>query len=190
MSLKWQDVGKAVASVAPVLAGVLGGPAGAVAAAGGSLLASFLGEEPEPEAVARALADPESLVRLKELETRERELLLQWRTEQLRAELANVQDARNREVELARAGHKAAWATTLVATIVVAGFFAMLHRVLTGGEAAATPAALLLLGSLGTGFGAVVNYYLGSSLGSQRKNELLAQGWGAFPTTPTAKENK
>ena len=30
--------------------------------------------------------------------------------------------------------------------------------------------ALLLLGSLGTAFGSVVNYYLGSSIGSYRKD--------------------
>lgn len=36
--------------------------------------------------------------------------------------------------------------------------------------------ALVLLGSLGTAFGAVVNYYLGSSLGSAQKTAMIQGG--------------
>ena len=35
-------------------------------------------------------------------------------------------------------------------------------------------ALLILIGSLGAAFGAVVNYYFGSSSGSAAKNQLLA----------------
>lgn len=172
--MTWKDVGRMAAQTAPVLAGALGGPAGAVASAAGALLASFLGEEPEPDAVARALRDPAAIVRLKELEAEQRSRLLEWQAKQVEAELANVQDARKREVELAKAGHSAAWATTGVALLVTAGFFVMLWSVLQQ-EGETSEAALLLLGSLGTAFGAVVNYYLGSSLGSAQKNRLLSE---------------
>lgn len=171
--MTWKDVGRMAAKTAPVLAGALGGPAGAIAAAAGSLLASFLGEEPEPAAVAKALQDPATMLRLKELETQERARLLEWQSKQVEMDLANVRDARRREVELAKAGHGAAWSTTAVALVVTLGFFAMLWAVL--GQAEVSEAALLLLGSLGTAFGAVVNYYLGSSLGSLQKSRLLSE---------------
>jgi len=42
---------------------------------------------------------------------------------------------------------------------------------------------LILVGSLAAAFGAVVNYWFGSSSGSARKDELLAARDGA-PSTP------
>jgi hypothetical protein len=173
--MTWKDVGKTVARAAPILAGVLGGPVGAVASAAGTLAASWLGEEANPEAVNAALQnDPEALIRLKELESRQHERLLAWQEKQLAAELANVQGAREREVKLAQAGHGAAWATTVVSIVVTVGVFVMPNQVI-GQSEASSDAALLLLGSLGTAFGAVINYYLGSSLGSIQKTGLLAK---------------
>ncbi|MCK9239402.1 hypothetical protein [Desulfocurvus sp.] len=83
----WKDVGRAVARVAPVLAGVLGGPVGAVAGAAGALVASWLGTEADPQAVQAALAaDPQAMIRLKELELAQQERLLAWQERQLAAE--------------------------------------------------------------------------------------------------------
>lgn len=172
--MDWKSVGKTVAKAAPILGTVLGGPVGAVAGAAGSLLASFLGVEPDPQAVAQAVRDPETMLKLKELEAAHQARLLDWQTKQLEAEVENVKSARAREVELAKAGHGGAWATTVVAGIVTVGFFIMLYLVLRPPENFEIgQAATLLLGSLATGFGAVVNYYLGSSLGSTRKTAML-----------------
>jgi len=177
--MDWKSVGKIIAKAAPVLGGVLGGPVGAVAGAAGSLVASFLGVEPDPDAVARAVQDPEILLKLKELEAAQQARLLDWQGTQLQAELENVKSARSREVELAKAGHGAAWATSVVAGIVTVGFFVMLYLVLRPPENFEMgQAATLLLGALATGFGAVVNYYLGSSLGSTRKTAMLGQTKG------------
>jgi len=170
----WADVGKAVAKVAPVLGAVLGGPVGAVAGAAGALLSSVLGVDSDPEAVTKALADPETLVKLKQIESDERQRLLEWQSTQLNAELENVKSAREREVELAKAGHGASWATSIVSCIVTVGFFVMLYLVISGGKAELGDAGLMLLGTLATGFGAVINYYLGSSLGSASKDKLFA----------------
>lgn len=171
--MAWKDIGAAVARVAPLLGAALGGPVGAVAGAAGALLGSALGVSPEPAAVATVLNDPRTLTALREIELRERERLLAWQAEQLRAELDNTRDARAREVALARAGHGGAWVTGMVALVVVAGFFGMLRMVLE--QPTVSEPGLLLLGSLGTAFGAVVNYYLGSSLGSFRKDELRSR---------------
>lgn len=173
--MDWSDIGRVVAKTAPVLGSVLGGPAGAVAGAAGALVGSWLGVEPEPDAVAEAVRNPEMLLKLRALEEAHRERIMEWQSTQLQAEVENVRDARRREVELARAGHGGAWVTAAVALVVISGFFWMLNIVV--GTTTVNEPALLLLGSLGTAFGAVVNYYLGSSLGSFRKD--AAFGFGA-----------
>lgn len=66
MSFSWDSVKKTVAKVAPLLGGTLGGPAGGAV---GGLIASALGVDNEPDAIAKALAnDPEAAVKLRELE--------------------------------------------------------------------------------------------------------------------------
>ena len=177
--MSWADVGKAVAKVAPVLGGVLGGPVGAIAGAAGALVGSFLGVDADPEAITKAMADPDTLLKLKQLESDERQRLLEWQTTQLNAELENIKSAREREVALAQAGHGASWATSIVSCIVTVGFFVMLYLVISGGKAELGDAGLMLLGTLATGFGAVINYYLGSSIGSASKDKLLGTASGS-----------
>jgi len=92
----WKDVGSLISGAAPVLAGILGGPAGAVVGAAGAMVASFLGVEPEPDSVASAVRDPATLVRLKELEAAQQERLLAWREKQLAAETAFEQELTGR----------------------------------------------------------------------------------------------
>lgn len=64
----------------------------------------------------------------------------------------------------------------LMAFLIVAGFFGCIGMV-TQGEVNASmrDALLILIGSLGAAFGAVVNYYFGSSSGSARKDLLMAE---------------
>lgn len=170
--MTWKDIGKIIGSAAPVLAGVLTGPAGVAVSAAGALLCDCLGEDPDPAAVAQRLQkDPKALEALKRLEREREHDIMEFRRFQLQAAMDNQADARHREIEMARAKHGAAWTTSLVAVIVTVGFFIMLRFVLD--QSQVSQAALLLLGSLGSAFGAVVNYYLGSSIGSQEKNRLL-----------------
>lgn len=64
--MNWSDVGNLVAKAAPLLGTALLGPAGGVA---GALIASIFGGEPTPDAVAAAIqADPQALLKLRELE--------------------------------------------------------------------------------------------------------------------------
>lgn len=64
-----------------------------------------------------------------------------------------------------------------IAFTVIFGFFGAIWLVMTGEVTTSMRDALLILiGSLGAAFGAVVNYYFGSSSGSARKDELLNQG--------------
>ena len=172
--MAWADVGKFIAKAAPVLGTVLGGPVGAITGAAGSLIASALGCEPDPGVIQQTVSrNPETLVKLKNLEIQQQAQILQWQNQQIQAELSDRMSARDREVELAKSGHGASWATSIVSVIVTVGFFAMLWLVLSGGKSELGDAGLMLLGTLVSAFGAVVNYYLGSSLGSTSKDAYI-----------------
>ena len=171
--MEWRDLGSSIAKVAPVLGAVVGGPIGAIAGAAGTLISSFLGVDATPEAVSAAIANPEMAVRLKELEMQHQAVLIDWQSKQLDAELENTKDARAMPVQLTKAGsHMGTTAPAVVSVLVTVGFGLMLWKVL-GMEGEPSQAAVLLLGSLSTAFGAVVNFYLGSSLGSYRKDDAL-----------------
>lgn len=91
--MNWKDLGKQVASAAPVLGAALGGPVGGAA---GALIASVFGVENTPDAVEKAIkADPESALKLRELEQRHIERLTELENDRFRIETADVQSARN-----------------------------------------------------------------------------------------------
>ena len=61
-----------------------------------------------------------------------------------------------------------------LSTFVTIGFFGILITMLVY-EYKPTEPLLIMLGALGAAFGAVVNFWLGSSHGSQRKDTLLSE---------------
>lgn len=64
--MNWSDVGKAVAGFAPLLGGVVGGPAGAGV---GTIIASAFGVEDKPKAVMDAIkSDPDAALKLIQVE--------------------------------------------------------------------------------------------------------------------------
>ena len=64
----------------------------------------------------------------------------------------------------------------LLAVLITVGFFGILVGMLLGVLSASDNQALMImLGALGAAWGAVVNYFFGSSADSGRKTELLAQ---------------
>lgn len=68
-----------------------------------------------------------------------------------------------------------------IAFLVIFGFFSAIWLVLTQqAHSDMRDALLILIGSLGAAFGAIVQYYFGSSSGSARKDEILGgQGGGS-----------
>lgn len=173
MGLDWKAV---IKTVAPALGTMLGGPLGGIAA---TAITSALGIESDSTedqiAAAVRTATPEHLLALKNAEN---QFKLDMERIGLDYEKLAVDDrgsARAREVALSQAGDLiGARATHAVATIVTVGFFAVLFVVLGGKVSTDNQAALLLLGTMSAGFGAVVQYYLGSSAGSKEKNSILA----------------
>jgi hypothetical protein len=99
--MNWSEISSAVGKDAPLLGTVLAGRAGGAV---GPLVAAALGTEATPEAVSAVLASPEAAVRLRRIETAHRAKLQEIQLEQTRAELADVADARARDVALVQAG--------------------------------------------------------------------------------------
>lgn len=184
--MNWQDVAKTIHDDAPMLSGVLaatgvGAPLAAAVSAAGAL-AGALGVPATPDDVAQALAtSPDAAVKLKQIESDKtlglQQLAVQLAANQLQAdtsrmaaEFADRDSARKRE-EVIKDRTPA-----VMAYLVTLGFFGVLAYLLAYGKPAAGGDALLvMLGALGTAWTAIVQYFYGSSAGSDRKTDLLAQ---------------
>ena len=160
-----------VRTVAPSIASAVGGPLAGMAtrAISEALLGKPDGTEAElAEAAARAT--PEQLLALKQAEqdfaVRMRELDIDLE----RISQADRASARDREVKTGD------WTPRLLAASVTVGFFGVLGYMIQyglpqqGGEA-----LLVMLGTLGTAWGAIVSYYFGSSAGSREKTNAINQ---------------
>ena len=95
--------------------------------------------------------------------------------DRLVAVLGDIADARAQTIALARQGSWMAWGSPVVSTIVLVTFGALagvvtFHAVPEG----SIQIANIMLGSLGTMTASVVSYWVGSSVGSARKSDQLA----------------
>ncbi len=161
---------RAIAGVAPALAGALGGPLAGAAVA--QLSRAIFGDPgADEEALAETLlnASPEHLVALKNAEYEFELALREASLEGRRIDAGDRADARAREVAL----HDRT--PTVLGGLIILGFFivlaAMVSRRLPDG---AETEFSIMLGALATMTAAVVNYYFGSSAGSKEKTRLLA----------------
>lgn len=176
MGISWDSVKNTLAGSVPLIGTLLGGPAGGVV---GSLVANALGVENTPDAIDSALkSDPSALVKLKELEFTHKTRLEEISLEDVKAHLADKQSARQREIEIKKAGGST-WPLYLLASIIVVGFFTLLIVLITlEGDISISKERyiFLMLGTLGTSFAGVVQYFFGSSKGSADKTKLLSGG--------------
>ena len=94
--------------------------------------------------------------------------------ETMRAQLADVQSAREQTVKLAQSGSLIAWAAPIVSIMAVAVFCSMIYMLFTGTVPTELRDALMILvGTSGSGYTAVLGYWLGSSAGSAQKTTAL-----------------
>lgn len=161
--MKWSDITNVVGKAAPLIGAVLGGPAGGSV---GALVASALGVENTPEAVQAALGNPDNLVKLKELESNERQHFLSMQVETLRIELADTQNA--------RAAHNNSYMPAIVTALLTLLCGTMLYSLLF----IEIPESNrdLLIQSFGTvlGFwGASIAYWVGTTRSSQDKTNIM-----------------
>ena len=141
----------------------------------GGLIASALGTGNDPAEVSAALANPDAVIKLREIESRRQVELQSLAVEMAKAELvastADRASARERE---AKTGDT--FTPRSLAMLVTLGFFGVLGYLLAAGKPAQGGDALLvMLGSLGAAWTAIVAYYFGSSAGSAAKTELLGK---------------
>jgi hypothetical protein len=173
--MDWKDVAGTVAKFAPMLGGALLGPGGAAI---GAIIASEFGGS-TPDEVAAALAtNPEAAVKLRQIEADNKVqlqgLAVQAEANRLAAETTALQIAAADRQDARKLGATTRIPGTLAIGITL-GFFGIMVIMMVGvWKPADNQALLILLGALGTSWGAVVNYYFGSSAGSARKDEIMA----------------
>lgn len=164
------DWRKIVGTVAPALATALGGPFAGIAV---QAIGSALGiDKATEESIAQKIAGctPSDLLKIKEAENNFAIEIEKLQREKQRIDAEDRNSARNRQIQLKDR------APDILAVLITVGFFGVLAYLLKygvpkeGGEA-----LLVMLGALGAAWGAVVNYYFGSSSGSAQKTELLAR---------------
>lgn len=168
MSL-FSDKAKAViTAVAPTLGAALGGPLGAAA---GVVISTALGSGDAKAADTALLSgSPDVLLKLKQAEYDFQAKMKELGIEEEKILAGDLDSARDREAAV-----KDKTPAVLSYSITV-GFFGVLAYLLVFGKPATGGDALLvMLGSLGTAWAGVVNYYFGSSSGSQSKTDALAK---------------
>ena len=181
MAFKWEDIAELVGGVAPIVGTALGGPAGGAI---GGLLANLLGVDNDADAVANAIkADPNIAVKLKELEVEAQRLHYeaidkerQASIDELKAYIGDVQNARSRQVEHEKATGNSDMNFYVLAWVVVLGFFALMGVLMfVEIPVKQTEVMFMLFGTLSSGFGAVLQYFFGSSKGSADKTAHITK---------------
>jgi hypothetical protein len=157
-------------TIAPLLGTALGGPLGGAAAA---FIADKLGLDSKTvknvsEVLNGSKMDPNQIMQIKLAEIEFEKFCKTHEIDVAKLDMDNTKDARDMQKQT-----RSYFPATL-STFVTAGFFGILVTMLVY-EYKPTEPLLIMLGALGAAFGAVVNFWLGSSAGSQRKDALLAE---------------
>jgi len=186
-----KTIGDKIVNIAPSISALLtasgvGAPVGLAVTALASLGKAFgLGSNATPDEIHQAISsDPESALKLAladqdfQLKMRDQDL------KELQARLADVQSARDRQIDHEKVTGKSDINLYALAWLFVAGFFitiiAMVGLILTKSMPESMPKEIVfLLGSLfqclTMGVGVVLQYFFGSSKGSNEKTGLLAK---------------
>jgi hypothetical protein len=157
--------------IAPTLASALLGPLGGVAVAAIGKVLNI--DNATTETVAKVFEDgkltPEQVanIRALEIDFKKHESELGFRYADL--EFKNTDSARKMQIET-----KSVF-PALLSSFITIGFFGILGWMLYDDNIANSEPVLIMLGSLGAAFGAVCNFWLGTSHSSQVKNSLISK---------------
>jgi hypothetical protein len=166
------DFTQIIKTIAPTVAAALGGPLAGVAV---SALGTILGiDEPTQDKIAGAIANaqmtPAQVAQIKALELQyqneERERAFKYAELQFK----DVDSARTREAQVQDRTNRN------LAYTIVGAFIALVAATLMGVTRVDSVLAGTLVGYLSAKCEQVLAYYFGSTRGSERKSELLAQG--------------
>lgn len=171
--MQWSSLAGQLAQIGlPALGTLFGGPlGGTIGGLVGKGVAAALGVEPTPQAVATAIqADPSAAaVKLAQIEAE---------TKANEAGLADIANARSTTVQLATVGSSIAWGAPVVSVVVTIGFFGIMFMLFfVRAEMPQSVFQLLsvMMGILATAFGAVVQYWTGSSDSSRRNGDAIRE---------------
>lgn len=174
--MEWKEVLSKITDAAPMI-GVLLGAAGGIEGTIPTLVAATLGVEPTQEAIAAKIKSrPEAILKLKQLEESHQIELQKLMLETEIVKLGDVASARAREKAiLEKTGH-ADINLYILAWVMVIGFFVMIGLLMfKPPDKSNDEVVMMLFGSLAAAFGAVIQYFFGSSVGSAAKTDLLTQ---------------
>jgi hypothetical protein len=177
--MDWKEIAAKITSLAPAVGAALGGPVGGAAGTAISLLAKALGiqeSEATPDKIGAALSGPVDEWKFKLL-TAENEFKLKMKELELmeiKAYLADVQGARERERSIVQATGKKDVNLYVLAWTIIAGFFGLVGiLVFVAVPQDSSGVVYMLFGALSAGFGAVIQYFFGSSAGSAEKSRFF-----------------
>ncbi len=151
----------------PMIAGFLGGPAAGTALTHVADAANKVFGTTDPKQIELQIQQDKSKEDMFKAE-------LEARTEELRVQVEDLQNARSQTVQLAQAGSPIAWGAPIVSTIVLFGFVVTCSLLFFKPLTSENQLALLIVGAWVSGFLAVIQYWLGSSAGSKDKDALVA----------------
>jgi hypothetical protein len=207
-SFDWRS---AVQGIAPILGGAFGGPLGA--AATGALVNAVLGDRKtgDPVKDEASLASvlsggitPEVRLKIIEAETEIKRATMEYadkaqarELEQAKAQLADVQSARERDVQLAKAGRKNQRANVMVAIDAAGLVLGLGGLIALGWFQASNPGSLSegVFGALIAQLATITSYFglclrdahqfeFGSSRGSKDKDDVIGALKGASSKAP------
>jgi len=158
-------------TLAPLLGTAIAGPFGAMAA---SFLADKLGVQEKTIAAVQDVLTSSTMTSEQITAIRQAEIeFKKWmedcsiKREQLAVD--NTKSAREMQISTK------SWVPATISIIVVFGYFAILVGLMFGVlHVTDNQSLLILIGALSTAFGGVLNFWLGSSHGSQSKDVMLA----------------
>jgi hypothetical protein len=157
--------------VAPTIATALGGPLAGLAV---SAIAKAIGVNTDE---AQKLLDENKLSSDQIAQVKLAEIDLKKQAQELGLDFEKLATADRASARDMQAATKS-WVPAMLAIIVTGGFFGILLALMYG-QVQKTTEVLVMLGSLGTAWTGVINFYFGSSASSQNKDVLLHQ------STPT-----
>lgn len=164
---------------------VAGDKAGTIASQVTNVIASITGTDNPDDAQAKLDADPQLQLtlrlRLAELAANKEIADRNAQRDEFMAALEDVKSARQQTVDLTKYDSAIAWGAPIISVLITITFGGVLYMMI------AKPMSLteaqsaiinILVGTLGTMFTAVGNYWLGSSAGSVRKDQVISQATG------------
>jgi hypothetical protein len=172
-------LGAAIGTVVPGAGNVIGGAVGL----GIKALASVfgLGEDATPDQISAAIeADPQAAVKIKlaemDYQNQEKQRQSEERLKILTAQLADVQNARQMNVDTTKATGKRDKNLYALAWVIVVGFFALVGiLIFVTLPPDSNGVVFMLFGALASGFTGIVGYFFGSSAGHAEATRLLSE---------------